>query len=84
MYYIYGVFVPSLLIESTDSMISTAPLLAVASVSADQTEYWVNEQEDLWITLHLDGQKGEGRECVVSVMTVDGTATGEHFRKSIY
>ena len=51
---------------------------AVATISADQTEYWVNEGENLWITLHLDGQKGEGRECVVSVMTVDGTATGEH------
>ena len=53
-------------------------VLAVATISADQLEYWVNEQDDLWITLHLDGQKGEGRECVVSIMTVDGTATGEN------
>lgn len=55
--------------------------LTEATISADQTEYWVNEQDDLWITLHLDGQKGEGRECVVSVMTVDGTATGENCNK---
>ena len=60
---------------------NTHPPLAVAVISADQTEYWVNEQDDLWITLHLDGQKGEGRECVVSVMTVDGTATGENSKR---
>jgi hypothetical protein len=52
----------------------------VATISADQIEYSVNEANDLWITLHLDGQKGPGRECVVSVMTVDGTATdGEDY-----
>ena len=41
------------------------------------TEFTVNEANDLWITLHIDGQKGPGRECVVTVMTVDGTAMGK-------
>ena len=50
---------------------------AVATISADQIEYAVNEANDLWITLHLDGQKGPGRECIVTVMTVDGSATGK-------
>lgn len=58
-------------------LIYSSLFFAVATISADQIDYIVNEQDDLWITLHLDGQKGEGRECVVSVMTVDGTATGE-------
>ena len=57
-------------------------MFAVATISADEIEYIVNEQDDLWITLHLDGQKGEGRECVVSVMTVDGTATGKSLQLS--
>ncbi len=57
-------------------------IIIVATIGPDQgiTHYNVTERldESVWIPIRLTGQKGPGRECVVSVMTMDGTATGKY------
>ena len=47
---------------------------SVATVRSTQPSYSVNEGETLEIDIQLFGQKGPGRECIVSVSTIDGTA----------
>lgn len=53
----------------------------MATIIPDQgiVHYNVTEdrEEAVWIPLRLIGEKAPGRECVVEVRTMDGTASGK-------
>ena len=52
--------------------------MALISTDPRVVHYNVTERLDdaVWIDLRLFGQKGPGRDCVVEVRTMDGTASG--------
>lgn len=52
--------------------------VAIIRTDPRVTHYNVTERLDdaVWIPLILMGQKGPGRDCVVEVRTMDGSASG--------
>ena len=52
----------------------------VASISTDADSYCVTEFEDEQLTFNVEltGQKGAGRFCVVTVSTLEDSATGKY------
>ncbi len=55
-------------------------IVAVVGPDLGVVHYNVTERLDdaVWIPIRLNGQKGPGRQCVVEVRTMDGTASGKY------
>ena len=64
---------------SVDSHCRSVPS-PVATIATGQPSYSVTEFEDqqLNFDVELTGQKGPGRSCVVTVSTLDDSATGKY------